>query len=411
MAHRVYSLKRAVGWDEGGSGMRPTRLIRMPTAEGKAEAAEPKQGQPKPLKSTRTKIHPFHDPQGTATDHFGAKLTTDEEDEAAALAKAREGAPAVGRAAAAAEPEEPSPRTGGAAGEQYVTIMMDMARPFGWNRDDLLVQRVLPGKHAETVGVQAGWRVVALNGVCMHTGDELMNEYRRIKNTMPAGSTLAAVTFQTPHMAGRPSQVSKFAQAEASTVAEGLGGGGNVQGFEEVGPLVVYGQYTDMLKAKRAHQVAELAQLEVTQNGQRANQDAQYDALLAARKAVQQARLEEGKRKIQDLRSSRQVKGRSSLPWQASNTPSSPPTTSSRQQTGQRGRAEAAAGSNGYDGLEAVGSDDPFKNVSERAKLALGAGLGLFGSSRFGNGRETLGVGYSGAVVHRYADEVGDIDE
>ena len=77
----------------------------------------------------------------------------------------------------------------------------------------------------------------------------------------------------------------------------------------------------------------------------------------------------------------------------------------------------AASVVRGGDAMESVHDDRPGKPLSERAKMALNAGLGFFDSSRYRtrpgpSPPMTAGVvGQTSPAVHRYADEEGDIDE
>jgi len=99
-------------------------------------------------------------------------------------------------------------------------------------------------------------------------------------------------------------------------------------------------------------------------------------------------------------------------PWSYGGRGQAPP----RREMGQ-GKGAVASVVRGGDGMESVHDDRPGKPLSERAKMALSAGLGFFDSSRYRtrpgpSPPMTAGVvGQTSPAVHRYADEEGDIDE
>ena len=329
MAHRVYSLKRAVGWDQDGSGAKPTRLMRTKVkaaaetvVEPQAKAAEPRKG-PKPSSSKpSSKVQPITLAEGSpSTDGGGGGASA----AAAAAAAPKAGSDtglgvqrtigiedatwsgARGRALMAgpspAESEAPaSSLPEGERQSSVVTIIMDMARPYGWNRDGLLVERVLPGKQAAEVGVKAGWRIWAVEGVRVYSDEDLLAEKARIRETMPAGSTLAAVTFETVELT----------DAAAGTTAD-LIGGGDDDGLQS---LPIQGQI-DLLNAQVELKSAELAQLGAAHCTRLAEMRAQHGAVLAEREARNQAQLHQ----VQEFRSSKPTARRPSLPWRAQPAP------------------------------------------------------------------------------------------
>ena len=136
----------------------------------------------------------------------------------------------------------------------------------------------------------------------MYSYEDLQTEKARIAETMPAGSTLAAVTFETVELA----------DAAAGTTADLIGGGVD----EGLQSLPVQGQI-DLLNAQVELKSAELAQLGAAHCTRLAEMRAQHGAMLAEREARNQAQLQQ----VQEFLSSKPTARRPSLPWKVQPTP------------------------------------------------------------------------------------------
>ena len=58
-------------------------------------------------------------------------------------------------------------------------FILDVSKPFGWVRmtgpdyDEMVLDRIVPGLQAESCGIEAGSRILAINDMPVRTGAEL----------------------------------------------------------------------------------------------------------------------------------------------------------------------------------------------------------------------------------------------